>query len=391
LSDRTLLVLLAIIVAVGGMATNLYIPALPAVREHFGASVAQVQFTFSVALITYALGMLAWGPIADRYGRRNAILAGMSIVVIGALIGMTAQSLGWLIVGRAVQAFGAATGLAVARAIISDRFAVERMAKAIAQLAIVSVLTNGISPVIGGYVAHGFGWRAVFAALIAAASVPTFLAWRQLPETRTGTQRPPGFAEMAGVARQLLGNPTYRSCVLHTAAAYAAFLVFVSLVPYVMVSALHRSPTEYGFYYLFIAVGYASGNWFISRLSSRHTQRWMIETGIQMQAAGACTALTFMAIGCKHPLWMFVPIGLLFFGQGFFMPNLSALSVSQAPGYAGVASSTIGFLQQLLAAVCVQLMGSVPTDTAVPVLCFCAGASLLQVLVLWRSPRLGAT
>jgi hypothetical protein len=81
---------------------------------------------------------------------------------------------------------------------------------------------------------------------------------------------------------------------------------------------------------------------------------------------------------------------VLYVGQGLFMPNMSAIAVSLAPQHAGVASSTLGFLQQILAAVCVQLMGVTPTDTALPMLAFCAAASLLQLAVLWLSPRIEA-
>ena len=71
LSDRALLLLLAACTALGPIATNLYLPALPQVREYFGASVAEVQATFSISLATFALGILAWGPISDRFGRRT--------------------------------------------------------------------------------------------------------------------------------------------------------------------------------------------------------------------------------------------------------------------------------------------------------------------------------
>ena len=390
MSDRALLFLLAVIVAVGSVATNLYIPALPSVREYFGASVVQVQATFSVSLITFAIGMLAWGPISDRYGRRRAVLSGMTIVVIGATIGMTAQTLGWLIAGRAIQAFGTSVGIAVARAIISDRFPADRMATAIAQLAIVSVLTNGLAPVLGGYLAAGLGWRAVFGALILLATVPTYFAWKHLPETRALASAPPRTREMAGVAARLLRNPLYVSCVLQTSAGYAVFLVFISLVPYVLVSALGRPTTEYGFYYLFVAVGYVLGNWALGRLSGRRGPHWMVVVGGCLQAAGALAALVFMAAGLKHPLWIFAPMFVLYVGQGLFMPNMSAIAVSLAPQHAGVASSTLGFLQQILAAVCVQTMGVTPTDTALPMLAFCAAASLLQLAVLWLSPRIEA-
>ena len=390
MSDRSLLLLLAVIVAVGSVATNLYIPALPSVREYFGASVVQVQATFSVSLVTFAIGMLAWGPISDRYGRRTAVLSGMTVVLIGATIGMTAQSLGWLIAGRGIQAFGTSVGIAVARAIISDRFPPDRMATAIAQLAIVSVMTNGLAPVLGGYLAAGLGWRAVFGALIVMATVPTYFAWRHLPETRALGKAPPRPREMAGVAARLLRNPLYVSCVLQTSAAYAVFLVFISLVPYVLVSALGRPTTEYGFYYLFVAVGYVLGNWSLGRFSGRRGPHWMVVVGGILQAVGAFAAFAFIAAGLRHPLWIFAPMFVLYIGQGLFMPNMSAIAVSQAPQHAGVASSTLGFMQQIVAAACVQLMGATPTNTALPMLTFCAVASVLQLAVLWLSPRIEA-
>ncbi|HVN43236.1 MAG TPA: multidrug effflux MFS transporter [Steroidobacteraceae bacterium] len=390
MSERRLLLLLAVIVAVGSVATNLYIPALPAVRAYFGASVVEVQATFSVSLVTFAIGILTWGPVSDRFGRRRAILLGMSIVMLGATLGLTARSLPWLVAGRAIQAFGTATGITVARAIISDRFPVAHMAKAMAQLAIISVLTNGLAPVFGGYLAAGLGWRAVFGALIVAASVPTFLAWRHLPETRPASMTPPAAREMAGAVRALLTNPLYMSCALQTTAAYAIFLVFISLMPYVMVSALGRPPTEYGLYYLFVVVGYAAGNWLVGRLAARRSPQWMVVVGASLQTVTSAIALLCMAAGLRHPLWMFVPIGVLYLGQGLFMPNMSAIAVAQAPEHAGVASSTLGFLQQIVAALCVQLMGVTPTDTAVPVLAFGLAASLLQMLVLWLSPRIEA-
>lgn len=390
MSDRALLLLLAVIVAIGSVATNLYIPALPAVRAHFGADVVHVQATFSVSLITFAVGMLAWGPISDRYGRRGAVLAGMGIVMIGATIGLTAQSLPWLVVGRAVQAFGTSVGIAVSRAIISDRFPAERMAAAIAQLAIVSVLTNGLAPVLGGLLTAGFGWRAVFGALIVFALVPTYFAWKHLPETRDQSRPPPDTREMLAVAGQLLRNPHYVSCAMQSSLSYALFLVFISLAPYVMVSALGRPPTDYGFYYLFIAVGYVLGNLSLRWFGRRRSAHWMVVVGGLIQAGTSLAALVFVAAGLRHPLWIFVPLFFLYVGQGMFMPNMSAIAVSQAPRHAGVASSTLGFLQQIVAALCVQVMGVAPTDSALPMLAFGAVASLLQLAVLWLSPRLEA-
>jgi DHA1 family bicyclomycin/chloramphenicol resistance-like MFS transporter len=184
--------------------------------------------------------------------------------------------------------------------------------------------------------------------------------------------------------------PMYAGCVLQSAVIYATFLAFISLAPYIMVSALGRPPTEFGFYFLFIAVGYFLGNWSVGRFMARHDLHWMVVTGALIAVAGALAALAFVSVGLSHPLWIFIPIGILSYGQGLALPNVTATAVSLAPQHAGVASSTIGFLQQLIGAACVQWMGRFPTDTALPLLVFCAVVCTLGLALLYVFPRVEA-
>jgi MFS transporter, DHA1 family, multidrug resistance protein len=388
--DRSLVVLLAAVAAIGPVATNLYLPALPAVREHFGATVAEVQATFSVSLVMFAFGILAWGPVSDLYGRRAAMIGGLTIMVVGAVVSLVSGNLGWLITGRALQAFGTATGIVTARAIIADLYPVEQMARVLASITMVAVLGNSLAPVAGGLITEGFGWRAIFAVLVLAAVAVGIAVWTRLPETRPPGAHPPRGRDMAATAWALVRMPMFTGCVLQSAVIYATFLVFISLAPYVMVSALGRSPTDFGFYYLFIAVGYFLGNWSVKRLMGRHDLHWMVVTGVLVSAGGAVAALACVALGLQHPLWIFVPIGILSYGQGLALPNVTATAVSLAPQHAGVASSTIGFLQQIIGAVAVQWMGRFPTDTALPVLVFCAAACLTGVGMLYVFPRVRA-
>jgi DHA1 family bicyclomycin/chloramphenicol resistance-like MFS transporter len=387
LNQRSLIFLLAIIVTIASVSTNIYLPALPAVREYFDATIAEAQTTFSVALLTFAIGMLFWGPIADRYGRRVAILAGVGLMAAGSLACLFATSLSWLILGRGVLAFGTATGIAVARTVVSDLFP-DRMARTLAQLAIVAVVTSASAPVIGGFLTSWLGWRSVFGAQIVMALAVAWLTWKHLPETRPATTQPPAVLEMARVAHSLVNKPLYLSCVLQSSAAYSMFVVFISLAPYVMVTAMGRSATEYGLYYPLISLGYVLGNWALGRFSARG-QHWMIVFGASVQMTAALAAVAFVALGLHHPLWIFVPMGVLYFGQGLFMPHLTAIAVNMAPSHAtGVGSSTLGFLNQFASAVCVQAMGLVGAETAMPMLLFCAVAALFQLAVIRLSPRL---
>lgn len=390
MNQRSLIHLLAFVVTIGSVATNIYLPALPVVQAYFGASVAQVQGTFSVALLTFAIGMFFWGPFADRYGRRQAILAGVGLMAAGSLLCLAAPSLGWLIAGRAVLAFGTATGIAVSRAIVSDLYP-DDMARVLAQLAIVAVVSSASAPVIGGFLTSWFGWRSVFGAQVAMAAAVAWLTWKHLPETRPAIRTPPAVREMIRVAGTLLRKPQFLSCVLQSSAAYAMFVVFISLAPYVMVTSLGRSATEYGLYYPFISLGYVAGNWALGRFAGRG-QHAVIMLGVSVQMAASLAALAFVAAGLRHPLWIFVPMAVLYFGQGLFMPHLTAIAVNLAPAHAtGVGSSTLGFLNQFVSAICVQAMGLVAVGSPLPMLLFCAGAALFQLIVMRQSPRMEST
>ena len=387
LGDRGLQLLLAAITALGPIATNLYLPALPAVQAHFGASVAEVQATFSVSLVTFAIGLLVWGPISDRWGRRTAILTGLAIMMAGALMSVFAPSLHWLVIGRGLQAFGTATGLVTARAIVVDRHPADRMAKQLASLTMVSVLANSLAPVAGGFLVEWFDWHSVFVALLAATAAVSWFVWRSLPETGSSGTHPPRSREMLATVGVLARQRLFVGCVLQCAAIYATFLVFISLLPYVMVSALHRPGTEFGIYYLFIGGGYFLGNWSVGRLGLRHDPHWMVVLGVGLTAAGSAAALGFGALGLMHPLWIFLPIAVLAYGQGLALPNVTAAAVSLTPRHAGVASSLVGFLQQMIGAACVQWMGHYSTDTPMPMLVFCATTCVLAFAALRFFPR----
>jgi DHA1 family bicyclomycin/chloramphenicol resistance-like MFS transporter len=383
----TLLRLLAAISALGPVATNLYLPALPDVRTDFGASVAAVQATFSISLVTFATGILVWGPLSDRYGRRTAVIAGLAIMIAGSLLNLTAPSLAWLVAGRGIQAFGTAAGLVVARAIVTDRFPADRIARTLAGLTMASVLGNALAPTAGGYLVAAFGWRSVFLVLVAAALAVAVAAWHGLPETRPPGAIPPRARDMLATGRMLLFEPLFVHCIVQSTVVYASFFVFISLVPHVMIDALGRGGTEFGVYYLLIAVGYFLGNWSVGRLAAPRGQHWMVSLGLTIQLGAAAAGLALVLAHVDHPLSIFVPMGVLAYGQGLTLPSVTATAVSLTAENVGVASSIVGFLPQLLGALALQGMGHFPTDTAVPVMAFCAVLALVGFVVLRLGPR----
>ena len=192
LSDRFILTLLAAISATGPVALNIYLPALPAVQQEFAASVPDVQWSLSLALIAYAAGLLLCGPLSDRFGRRPVLMSGIGVFLVGVVMCLFATSLEWLVAGRCVQAIGTSAGLIVSRAIVADLYPREKMAGMIASLTMVMVIGPTVAPSIGGWLVVQFGWRSLFVFLIGVGAAILWAAWRYLPETRSGQSQPAG-------------------------------------------------------------------------------------------------------------------------------------------------------------------------------------------------------
>lgn len=371
-ASGTLLPLLAAITAVGAITLNIYLPARPAAQAEFKASAFATGLTVSLAGVAFAIGLLCYGPWSDRRGRRPAILTGLGLFTVGTAVAASATSMTMLIAGRVIQALGSAAGVTVGRAVVSDVFPREDIARSLAYLTMVVAVANALAPSAGGLLTHWYGWRAVFAALLAAAAGVVYWTASSLPETLRPLSHPPPSSGITRTITALLCEPTFLACALQNIVVYSAFLVFASYMPFVMTRALGASVASYGVWYLLIALGYFLGNFTVTRLTTRTGSSRLLRAGVTIQMLASLLALALAGLHYWHPFAIFGPWLVLAFGQGLILPSVTATAVALRPAAAGTAAGLLGFLQQIGAAVAVQSMAMASFTSPVPVSAFIA-------------------
>lgn len=124
--------------ALGPLATDLYLPALPGMEAALGTDAAGVQATLIAYFAGFGLAQLVWGPLVDRYGRRPVLLVGTALFALASLGRAVAPGLAPLIAFRILQAIGAVALMVVPRAVVTDLY---KGASAARPMGIVMILT----------------------------------------------------------------------------------------------------------------------------------------------------------------------------------------------------------------------------------------------------------
>lgn len=385
--SRLFLVVLVGATALGPLAIQIFLPALPSIQADFEVSGPVAQLVFSLSMAAISVAMLIYGPLSDRFGRRPMLIAGLVLYLIGSLVSTLAPSIAFLILGRTVQAIGGAAPLALTRTIIRDLYGRERAASMIAYVTMAMVIAPMMAPAIGGYLNDLIGWRANFAFCGIAGILVTVAVIARLPETHRDRVAIPGIGPMVASFAQLLRNPAFRGFALQSAFCLASFFSFAAAAPYVVIVVMARSSSAYGLFFMVISLAFMFGNFIAGRISERVGVERMVLVGSSLSVSATVLSLICLVTVGWVPWALFGPSILLAVGNGLSVPNAMAGAISVDPRAAGAASGLAGFLQMFIAAGFAQLAGMWQNGTPYPMAGFMIAASALALVAFLVSFR----
>ncbi|MGE0313099.1 MAG: multidrug effflux MFS transporter [Lautropia sp.] len=391
LSQRKLTLLIASLSSLGPFAIDSYLPAFGAIEASLGATPLQLQQTLSVYLLTFTVMMLWHGAIADAFGRRRAILAALAVFTAGTVGAALAGSIEQLWFWRAVQGLAGGAGMSIGRAVVRDRVGGAQAQRMLAQVMMMFAVAPAIAPIIGGWVTHWFGWRAVFG-LLALMSLTLFVAIaRWLPETLPPERRQSFRPRDLFVAyRGVFGSLDFWRLAGALGLNFQGLFLMIMAAPALLTRHLGLSETEFGWLFVPTTIGMMSGSFAASRLAGRRPLDWSIRAGYAVMAVGAMLGIAFNLGGTPPLALAIAPLVIYTAGMGVSMSALQVRVLDLAPQRAGLVSSSQGFVQSLFnvltAAVLVPLLWNAPLHLAYGMAgLLVAGASLY----LWHHSRRG--
>lgn len=351
-------ILLAAAVALGPMAIDMYLPALPQIGADFQADTGQVQFTLSIYLIGFALAQLACGPLADRFGRKPVMIGGMLLFALASLGCALASTIESLQLFRFLQALGGSAGPVLGRAIVRDVYTPRDAARILAILAGMMALAPAVAPTIGGFIVATMDWHWIFIVMAGYALIMVAVIAVGIPEPLGPDNRQPfRFRQLMRNYRRIGTDMTFIGYTLTSAAIYGGLFAFLSGSAFVLIDVLGVAPEHFGLYTAITAAGYLLGNLASIRLGRHRQPDQVLLYGLTTTLI-AGTIMALLAYHNLHNPWAVVlPQALFMAGTGMVLPQTMAGALAKHPTMAGSASALLGFIQMTAAAIAGALVG----------------------------------
>ena len=386
----TLALLLACMGMIGPFSIDTYLPAFSGIAAAIGATPVQMQQTLSSYLFGFAVMNLFHGALADSFGRRPVLLAGIALFTLASVGCALSQTIGQLVFFRALQGVSAGAGMVISRAIIRDLFPLADAQRVMSQVTIFFGVAPAVAPLIGGLIFVYGDWHAIFWLLAALGALLGAATWRWLPESLHVTARQPFRAGhlMRGYA-ELLRNPRLLMLVLASGVPFNGLFLYVLSAPAYLGDVLGLAPTQFFWFFLLSVGGMMGGAFMSGRMAGRIKPRHQVRHGFLIMLATSLVNFTLNLLFEANPLWALLPLAVFSFGWALMVPVVTLLALDEAPERRGMASSIqacIGSLANALVAgvIAPLVMNSAPALAITSLSMMGIGA----LAWLWVKPRL---
>ena len=358
-----MIVVLGLLVALGPLTIDMYLPALPRIADELSVSSSMVQLTLTGTLAGLALGQLIIGPLSDSLGRRRPLMAGIVLHMLASVCCLFAPNIATLGMARGLQGVGAAAAMVVAIAIVGDLFAESVAATVLSRLMLVLGVAPVLAPSLGAAVLLRASWHWVFLVLVVLAGALLLLAALALPETLPPEHRRP--LKVRGIIAtygELLRDVKFVILVLVGALGMSGLFAYIAGASFVLQSRYGLDQQSFALVFGAGAVALIAATQFNVVLLRRFAPQTIVVWAL---AVSALTGIVFVGLTSAGIGGLPVFLGLVWLilaAMGLVIPNAPAVALGRHPDAAGTAAALLGAAQFGLGAAVAPLVGVLGND-----------------------------
>ncbi|MCG7363362.1 multidrug effflux MFS transporter [Roseomonas sp. ACRSG] len=380
--------LLGFLTAVGPLSTDMYLPSFTAIEAEFRAAPGSAEITLAAWFLGLAVGQMAQGTLADRYGRRRPLLAGLAVFTLGSVGCALASDIGTLAVCRFIAAFGGSASTVLPRAVVRDIAEGFTAAKLMSRLTLVMGAAPILAPSLGGLLLQVGSWRDIFWFGVGYALLSAALVWRLLPETLPGERRLRlGFSAQLMRYAQILRESSFRAHAALGCATMFLLFTYVGGSPAVFVGVFGLTPGQFAILFGVVAAGFILSSQLNPPLLLRFGAMKVVR-GVSLVMLAATVVLVAVVLsGTQSMLAVLLPVMVANACTAIILPNATVGALARHSAHAGSASALQGTLQFGVAGTSGLLLGWFSNGTALPFALLMLGAALATVAAERLRPR----
>jgi DHA1 family bicyclomycin/chloramphenicol resistance-like MFS transporter len=379
-SNFEYIIFLGLLSMVSPLATDMYLPAIPTIAHQWHIGTDEVSLSLVLCFVAYAIGLLVFGTLSDKFGRKPVLLTGLPMFVAASFLCATSANIHQLIFWRILQGIGAAAPSSMCMAICRDRYEGEKRKRALAYISIILSIVPITAPSIGSLFLKFADWRFIFLTQALLTTLTTLLSFGFTESLNEKLNE--GVFHIFARYKKLLANKGYMLANSIMGLIAGPFFGFLAFSPIVYIQIFHLSVTEFGLLFALNASMAMFGAFLCTKVMKFFTDNKIITFGICGCVAASIGILIF---GRHHYLAFAGFMSFFTFCSGLTRPLSTHLILSQVRTDIGSASGFIVFYVFVIGSIC---MGLTTAKWHNPILVFGIITFILPMIVLLMWPIL---
>lgn len=371
------IVILGMLCAFPPMCTDIYLPALPDISQHFKSDPSLVQLSLTASLLGLAIGQVIIGPISDSYGRRKPLLFSLVFFSITSFLCAQADNVHELIVFRLFQGLSASGGVVLSRSIACDKFKGASLAQFMSLLMAINSIAPILGPILGSFIITFVSWEYIFYFLTIWGILLAVCSFADIPESYFPNENEKHILKSIINMLKELTNMRFLLFVISLSLVMGAFFSYLSASPFVFQVIYGYTPLQFSLGFGLIAAFISVSALFAGRLVSRMGEVAVAYGAYLVMIAAAVVILACAIFEPESSIIIYIALMLYFGMMGAVNTAGFSIVMESRRGGAGAASGIFGVMTFIFGALTSPLMGIMGEHSMIPL-----GVSIFTCTIL---------